>query len=175
VPADPQLSPGEWAVLAYVAGGPTHGFAIAKALAPDGEVGRVWTLPRPLVYRALETLEKAALIAPLRVEQGQGPKRTIVGTTRRGKQLVRAWLEQPVEHVRDVRSQLLLKLLFLDRAGQDPAPLLRAQLAELAPLEEALRRKAAGASGFERTLALFRLESTRATTRSLEELLRART
>lgn len=109
------LSPGEWAVLALIAQAPTHGFAIAKALAPDGEVGRVWTLPRPLVYRAIDTLQAADLIEPRRTEQGQGPRRTVVATTRRGKRFVAEWLEQPVEHVREARSQLLLKLLFLDR------------------------------------------------------------
>jgi PadR family transcriptional regulator AphA len=169
----PELSPGEWAVLAFVADAPTHGFAVAKALAADGEVGRVWTLPRPLVYRALDTLQAASLVEPRRVEQGNGPKRTIVATTRRGRRLVDAWLEQPVEHVRDVRSQLLLKLLFLDRAGRDPSPLLRAQLDELAVLEQALAPKAAQAEGFDRTLALWRLESARAATRALKKLLSA--
>lgn len=167
----PELSPGEWAVLALIAQAPTHGFAIAKALAPDGEVGQVWMLPRPLVYRALDTLQAAGLIEPRRTEQGQGPRRTVVATTRRGKRLVAEWLEQPVEHVREARSQLLLKLLFLDRAGRDPRRLLEAQLEELAPLEQALKRRVAQASGFERTLALWRLESTRAVNRTIRALL----
>ncbi len=45
----PSLAPGEWAVLASVAERPTHGFAVAKALGPSGEIGRVWSLSRPLV------------------------------------------------------------------------------------------------------------------------------
>ena len=52
-----ELSPGEWAVLALLNERPTHGFALARALAPGGEIGRVWSFRRPLVYRALETLQ----------------------------------------------------------------------------------------------------------------------
>jgi len=44
-----ELTAGEWAVLALLAEAPTHGFAIAKAMAPEGEVGKVWSVRRPLV------------------------------------------------------------------------------------------------------------------------------
>ena len=52
-----ELTTGEWAVLALVEEAPTHGFAVAKLLAPGGEVGRVWAMRRPLVYRTLDVLE----------------------------------------------------------------------------------------------------------------------
>jgi PadR family transcriptional regulator AphA len=165
------LSPGEWAVLALIAERPTHGFAVAKDIGPGGEIGNVWTLPRPLVYRALDTLQAAELIAPRRTEPGQGPRRTVFAATRRGRRLVDTWLDQPVEHVRDARTLLLLKLLFLDRAGRDAGVLLRAQLGELKPLEVALRRKARSATGFERTLAVWRLETTRAAIRTVNAAL----
>jgi hypothetical protein len=35
-----ELTAGEWAVLALVNEQPTHGFALARAMAPDGDVGR---------------------------------------------------------------------------------------------------------------------------------------
>ena len=50
----PPLSAAAWAVLGVVAEGPTHGFAVAAVLAPDGPLGQVWTLPRPMVYRELD-------------------------------------------------------------------------------------------------------------------------
>jgi hypothetical protein len=50
------ITAGEWAVLGLLAEQPTHGFATAEALAPDGVVGRIWTMRRPLVYRALDVL-----------------------------------------------------------------------------------------------------------------------
>ena len=55
------------------------------------------------------------------VEPGLGPQRTIYAATPQGRQAAENWLETPVEHVRDIRSHLLLKLALLDRAGADPA------------------------------------------------------
>jgi PadR family transcriptional regulator AphA len=166
-----ELTPSEWAVLALLAERPSHGFAIAKALAPDGSIGQIWTLPRPLVYRALEILQQLELARAKRTESEKGPQRTVLTTTGRGKRLVAAWLEEPVEHVRDARSLLMLKLAFLDRSGRDPTPLLQAQRVGLVEAERALARRAADADGFERTLALWRLESTRALIRFVDAVL----
>jgi hypothetical protein len=47
--------------------------------------------------------------------------------TRAGRQALRRWLAQPVDHPREVRAELLVKLLLLERAGQPTAPLLQAQ------------------------------------------------
>jgi len=45
----PVLSLPEWTVLAVVNERPTHGFAIAQLTAPQGELGRIWHIPRPVV------------------------------------------------------------------------------------------------------------------------------
>lgn len=165
-----ELSTNEWAVLALLAEEPNHGFALAKALAPDGTIGRIWTLPRPLVYRALEILQDLDLIEPRRTEPGNGPRRTILVTTAPGRRMVAAWLQEPVEHVRDARSLLMLKLVYLERSGVDPAPLLQAQRVVLTEVEQALRRREREAEGFEHTLSLWRLESTRALIRFIDAL-----
>ena len=47
---------GEWACLGIIYPTPTHGFAVAARLKPAGDVGRVWSLSRPLTYRCLELL-----------------------------------------------------------------------------------------------------------------------
>jgi hypothetical protein len=70
-----------------------------------------------------------------------------------------------------VRSELLVKLALLDRAGSDPLPLISAQREHLAPLAEALRERLDHASGFDRTLALWRFETVSATVRFLDALL----
>jgi PadR family transcriptional regulator AphA len=163
-----ELSTGEWAVLALLAEGPNHGFALAKALAPTGVIGQIWTLPRPLVYRALEILEEFGLIKPGRTEQGSGPRRTILAATPRGKRMVAEWLQAPVEHVRDARSLLMLKLAYLHRSGTDPTPLLGEQRSRLELVVRSLRRRAREAEGFDRILALWRLESTRGLIRFID-------
>jgi DNA-binding PadR family transcriptional regulator len=163
------LGAGEWAVLAVVAEGPTHGFAVAKTLAPDGEIGRVWSLSRPLVYRALDQLVRNGLVAKGAVEpSGRGPRRTSVLATPTGRRLVERWLLEPVEHVRDVRSLLMLKLLFVERSGRDPRPLLDAERELLVPVAAALEERRRSVTGFERTLVQWRLESTLAVLRFLD-------
>ena len=42
-----QLTAGEWAILALLDEEPAHGFALARAMATGGEVGRVWDMRRP--------------------------------------------------------------------------------------------------------------------------------
>lgn len=161
-------------MLALVAEAPTHGWAVARALSPDGEVGAAWTFPRALVYRALDTLLAAGLIEEKGVEDGtRGPRRTIVGCTRAGRDRVRRWLVEPVGHVRDARSLLLLKLVFSRRAGRDARPLLLSQQAALIAIEEALAARLAAAAGdeTEQLLAAFRLETTRAVARFVDGLL----
>ena len=64
-----RLSTGEWAVLGVIAEGPTHGFALAQLLAPNGPLGRIWSLPRPIVYQAIKKLLLLGLIS----EQATGP------------------------------------------------------------------------------------------------------
>ena len=66
------------------------------------------------------------------------------------------WLQTPVEHVRDIRSHLLLKLALLDRAGDDPAVLLDAQRAVLEPIAAAIEARAAASAGFDATLLAWR-------------------
>jgi len=163
------LAAGDWAVLAIVAEGPTHGFAVAKTLAPAGEIGRVWSLSRPLVYRSLDQLVDIGLVAKGAAKpSARGPHRTTVETTARGNRMVRGWLNEPVDHVRDVRSLLMLKLLFITRSQLDPRPLLDAQKEQMLPVAAALEARALSAEGFERTLAQWRLESTRALLRFLD-------
>jgi DNA-binding PadR family transcriptional regulator len=151
---------------------PRHGFALARAMATGGEVGRVWDMRRPLVYRALDTLQRLELIRPVATLPSEsGPQRTILEPTPEGRQLLGQWLHQPVEHVRDARSLLMLKLLFLSRRDADPAPLLAAQREQFAALAQRLGTAADSAEGFERGLLLWRLHSTTAAVQFTEAML----
>jgi DNA-binding PadR family transcriptional regulator len=167
--AERVLAAGEWAVLALVSEHPTHGFAVAKALGRDGQIGEVWSLSRPLVYRALDSLAEGGLVERGTVEPSErGPHRVPVDATTVGRRRLKGWLREPVEHVRDVRSLLMLKLLFIERSDGDPRPLLEAQRELLEPLAAALVTRERDVSGFERTLVQWRLESTRAVLRFLD-------
>jgi PadR family transcriptional regulator AphA len=136
--AGPSRSLAEWTVLALISEAPAHGFAICLLTAPDGELGRIWHIHRPVIYRSIGRLENAGLVAPKTVESGRGPQRTIYAATPAGRDAAAAWLDTPVEHVRDVRSHLLLKLALLDRVGTDATGLLQRQKAILEPIVSAI-------------------------------------
>jgi PadR family transcriptional regulator AphA len=151
----------EWTVLAVLAQRPAHGFAVAALTTPDGELGRVWQVPRPVVYRAIGRLAEAGLITPQGTEPGQGPQRTIYAATSEGRAAARTWLAAPVAHVRDIRSHLLLKLALLHRAGEDPAGLIARQREVLAPIAAAIDAEAP-ADGFDAVLLAWRRSSAAA-------------
>jgi DNA-binding PadR family transcriptional regulator len=123
-----ELLLGEWACLGILYQGPTHGFAIAARLKPTGDVGRVWSLSRPLTYRSLAQLGARDLVRAVGEEPGiAGGNRTILVATRRGRARLRRWLATPVPHLRDLRSELLLKLVLAEQCGIDMAGMLARQ------------------------------------------------
>ena len=150
--------------LTLVAREPTHGWSIVKTLAADGEIGRVWSLSRPLTYRALAALAAADLIEPAGSEPGAGPPRTIWRATAKGRRAARSWLRRPVSHPRDMRTEFLLKVVL----GAPAADLSRAQLEAFAPAFAGLQRAVAGDPAD--VVARWRLESAEATRRFLESL-----
>lgn len=130
---DDGLPLNEWVVLALLAEQPRHGFAVARELAPGSDLGRILTVQRPLVYRALDRLVAAGLARPSHTEPGDnGPNRTVHRTTRRGATRLRSWFAEPVHHVRDLRLEFLVKVRLLERAGRDPGALVAAQREALA-------------------------------------------
>ena len=166
----------EWAVLGLLCEKPRHGWAIARELAPDGEIGRVHSCTRALAYRALAQLREAELVEVRgRAASDAGPARTTLAPTRRGRAAFRRWRAASVEHVRDLRSELMLKLLFHDRAGTDAEALLRVQATVLARAERSLERQTHEANDFDRTLLLWRLSVMRAALSFVEAVLDRRT
>lgn len=128
-----ELSLNEWVVLAVLAEGPTHGFAIARGLRAGGDLGRILTVHRPLVYRALDRIAEAGFAEPQQTEPGDGgPTRTVFGVTPAGSAAVEAWLDRPVEHIRDLRIEFVAKVRLNDRRNRTAGRLIAAQQAALA-------------------------------------------
>src|SRR5580704_11395625 len=150
---EPALARSEWIVLSLVCEGPTHGNAVSRLVGPDGDLGRIWSAgeePSP-----------------------QGPVRFLIEATEAGRAAAVSWQHRPVQHTRDIRSELLVKLALLHRSGTDPHDLLVAQHALLVPLASALQDRMAAATGFDRTLLLWRYETASATVRFLDALVLA--
>jgi DNA-binding PadR family transcriptional regulator len=171
--ADPQadLLPGEWAVLGVLDQAPAHGFAVARTLAPAGRLGQIWAMSRPRVYRAIDDLTARGLIRPAGTAPSErGPTRTLYEVTASGRDRLDQWLRTPVDHVREIRSDLLLKLALLDQRGASPIALLDAQRAKLEPVADSLERALPATTGFESVLLRYRLEATRSAIRFIDEV-----
>lgn len=166
----PGLSLTEWLVLALLSEAPSHGFAVARTLSRTTALGEVWTVPRPLVYRALGRLEEQGLILEAGEEPGDpGPRRMVYEATGKGRKAVANWRAEPVRHLRDVRSAFLAKVLLRQRAGEPLAPLVTQQRAVFAPLFERLTEQFDDPET-DHVIASWRYESSQAVARLLDHL-----
>ncbi len=173
VATERQLLIGEWACLGIMYPEPTHGFAIAARLKPDGDIGRVWSLSRALTYRSLDQLQRRDLVRAVGVEPGQGgPDRTIITPTRTGRARFRRWLGEPVEHLRDLRSELLLKLVLAEQCGIDVGDTIAAQRRRIEQLAagRAMRQQSGDDAIEHDVVAMWRDEATNAALRFLDRI-----
>lgn len=161
------LSLADWVVLGIVGEGPTHGWPIVRELRGDGGIGQIWTVARPVVYRSIATLTARRYLEAVGEVPGlRGPQRTIVRVTARGRRELRDWLARPVTHVRDVRTELLVKLALLSRAGQSTSELVDRQLEAFEPVIRAMSEPVED-DGFARIVGRWRREQTAAVERFL--------
>ena len=169
---DDDLLLGEWACLGILCSAPAHGFAIAARLKPSGDVGRVWSLSRPLTYRGIEQLTARDFVRVVGEEPGlAGGNRTILTATRAGRAQLRTWLATPVAHLRDLRSALLLKLVIAEICDIDITSMLQAQRTVIEDLAAVLAARIDGANGPD-VVALWRIESSQAALRFLDRIVR---
>ena len=84
-----------------------------------------------------------------------------------GRRLVTDWLDAPVRHLRDVRTELLVKLALRDRGGLDNEPLLVAQQEVFEPTITTLT----STKEDDDLVAVWRRESARAVRRFLDQAL----
>jgi PadR family transcriptional regulator AphA len=136
-------------------------------LAPEGDIGRIWSLSRPLTYRAIDGLVDKGLLSRRGRRAGQGRDRVLLAPTASGRRAAAKWLDTPVQHLRDVRTELLVKLALRDRAGLDSQALLNAQQLLFEPVIDALTSTDDG----DDLVDVWRRESARAVRRFLEQAL----
>jgi DNA-binding PadR family transcriptional regulator len=152
-------------VLALIVQQPRHGWALHEELAPRGEIGRAWTLSRQLVYRAIDTLEVDGLVKRAQPKDGGGADKVIISPTAKGKSHITTWLNQPVEHLRDVRTELVVKMMLRERAGLSAQSFLTVQQEAFAPLLRAIESSPA-----QTPVDMWRRESASAVKRFLTRL-----
>jgi DNA-binding PadR family transcriptional regulator len=160
----------EWVVLCIACEKQTYGSVIAGLFSRGGSLGRVWQVSRQGVYRAIGRLEQLGLVRTLGQQRAEdAPPHWMITATPAGRKAARVWLRTPVAHGREVRSELMIKLALLDRAGDNPADLLSRQLAAFGPLAATLADRVHDSTGMEHTLALWRHEMMSGTIEFLDQ------
>lgn len=124
------LALGEYAILGVLRERPMHGYQIARRFAADLDLGLVLPIDMSNIYALLKDLHEQGLIEGQRETVGLRPPRTVYHLTPEADALLTAWLEEPVGRMREIRSDLLVKLYFTRAAGSRAATrLLDAQIA----------------------------------------------
>jgi len=155
-------------VLALVVHTPRHGWAIHEQLSPTGDIGHAWTLSRQLVYRAIDTLVEDGLVKRAVPKDGGGGDKVIISPTAAGKRMALQWLDSPVTHLRDVRTELVLKVMLREKMKMPLDSFLESQHAIFDPLIASINKDASDSP-----VNLWRRESANAVKRYLTRLERS--
>jgi DNA-binding PadR family transcriptional regulator len=152
-------------VLALVVHTPRHGWAIHEELAPTGDIGHAWTLSRQLVYRAIDTLVEDGLVKRASPKDGGGADKVVISATATGKRATTKWLDTPVTHLRDVRTELVLKVMLREKFELELSPFIDSQRNVFDPLIAAIN-----ADKSDSPVNVWRKESANAVARYLTQL-----
>ena len=113
----PALTPVQYAVLGLLHEQPTHGYDLQRAFAASGPLNGVAPVEQPTLYAALKELAHMGLIEGTETRAGARPPRTVYALTGEGERLLTAWLRAPVQRLRQVRLDFLLKVYFARQRG----------------------------------------------------------
>ena len=152
-------------VLVLVVHTPRHGWAIHEELSPTGYIGHAWTLSRQLVYRAIDTLVEDGLVKRATPKDGGGADKVIISPTAAGKRTAMQWLDSPVTHLRDVRTELVLKVMLREKMKLPLDSFLEAQHVIFDPLIASINKDTSDSP-----VNLWRRESANAVKRYLSRL-----
>lgn len=129
-----RLSLADNVCLVLIVLGAEHGWAVVQQLKPVTPLGRIWSLSRALTYRSIEHLIELKYVRRSGVIAGKGADRRLVRATPLGRSTTHKWLETPVKHLRDVRTELLLKLELRTQAKKSNVAFIRRQQRAFAPM-----------------------------------------
>ena len=111
------LSTTELSVLGLLSSGEHSGYDLQKKA--EAGVGYVWTAAKSHIYAVLPRLVESGFATVRRVEQGSRPDKQVYRITKRGRDALRRWLEEPNEERPGARSTFLLKVFFGDLMSRE--------------------------------------------------------
>lgn len=154
------------AIIGVLHGRPMHGYEVARHFTPEHDLGIVLPLEMSHVYAILKHLHECGLLEGRRETAGARPPRTVFTVTPEAKTRLQQWLATPVQRLREVRLDLLLKLYFCRAAGGDALRLLLdAQIEECHRYLERMKKQSAAcpSGSFARLVCEAKISPARAT------------
>jgi DNA-binding PadR family transcriptional regulator/pimeloyl-ACP methyl ester carboxylesterase len=136
------LTTTEYAVLGLIAFGERSGYDLARGA--ERSVGAMWAPSRSQIYKVLPRLVELGCARARAVEQETRPDKALYAITRRGRDVLRAWVAEVEEEPSGGGAVFLMKIFFGWAAEPDAA------IAQLDAYERHLRARLAG---FEATAA----------------------
>ena len=155
----------EGACLVLISHGISHGYQLAKQFELNTALGEVLTLTRPVVYRAIKTLEAQQLIRSVESLGSRGQLKYKLKCTVDGERQAKQWLNEPVFHIRDLRNEFLIKILLLQTFDISTKRLIQNQRQTLTNIKRTLVADQASTP-----VAIWRREQARAALRFIDEL-----
>ena len=155
----------ESACLVLISNGISHGYKLAIQFEPSAALGEVLTLTRPVVYRAVKTLEAQKLIRSVDSLGSRGQLKFKLKCTSDGQIRAKQWLSEPVSHIRDLRNEFLIKILLSQTFDLSTKRLIQNQRQTLTAVTTTLLEDLASTP-----VAIWRREQARAAMRFLDEL-----
>jgi DNA-binding PadR family transcriptional regulator len=167
--AKTSLSPAEYAVIGLLRGRPAYGYELQRQFAPGTDLGLVCPVEPAMVYAILKSLSGLELIDG-EWDNGQYPPKAVYVVTPSGEDTFRRWLLRPVERMREIRLDFLLKLYFARQEDKEAAiDLIEAQLGACRAYRADIERQLALTDAdFKRTVLESKLSAAEATERWLE-------
>ena len=166
------LGPADYAIMGLLRERARHGYELAEAFHLGGDLAVVCGMPRNVLYAQVHRLERFQFVSGTLEQVGEIRQRMILRLTPAGETGFLEWLDQPVDRMREVRQDFLLKLYFSRRSvTHDTASLLDRQIARCDEyLAERVReRRRLTAGSFDELLSQMRVSGARATLDWLRE------
>ncbi|MGH2470167.1 MAG: helix-turn-helix transcriptional regulator, partial [Chloroflexota bacterium] len=143
-PEDEFLGAAEFALLGLLRQGPAHGYELARAFAPEAELGGIVHLRPGQLYAYLNKLETVGLISgpPRTIARAAPRERRVFSLTDSGQRQLEAWLARPVLRTRQLAVDFLAKLLFAAQLDAVPRrALIEAQIGTIEQEAGELRKR----------------------------------
>lgn len=109
----------EYALLGFLRQSPMHGYEIYQRMSDEAGLGMVWHLKQSYLYALLAKLEKEGLITTVWEAQGPRPPRKVFHLSEAGQNTFLTWVQDAVEHGREIRLDFLVKFYFAQREGAE--------------------------------------------------------